>query len=81
MIFKLNEKQYFLVKEYANFSDMPFIKLKDTSYEIEISKNDLETFLSAISDMNLVYGFGLDDEITPFGRELERIYDTVYNQI
>ena len=27
-----------------------------------------------------IYGFGLDDEITSFGRELEAIYDMLYNQ-
>ena len=36
MTFKLNEKQYFLLKEYADFSEIPFIVLKDESYEIKI---------------------------------------------
>ena len=81
MTFKLNEKQYFLLKEYADFSEIPFIVLKDESYEIKIQKNDLKVFLNAVSDMSLVYGFGLDDEITSFGRELEAIYDNIYNQI
>lgn len=81
MNFELNKDQYEILKKYADFSEVPSIELKDDCCKVAVSEDDIEAFRMSVSDMLDIYGFGLDDEITSFGRKLEGIYDTIYSQI
>lgn len=77
----LNSKKYSLLKEYVDYSNISSVKVDDNTQTITIDDNgDIDAFLFSISDALDIYGFGLDDEITDFGYELEELYDLVFVQ-
>ena len=43
-----------------------------------LGEEDVIKALEIVSDFLDVHGFGSDDEITPFGRECEAVYDDLY---
>lgn len=80
MQFVLNNDEYTLFKKYVDTSELDRIELNDEKRIIEIDKRDLRLFQLIVSDASTIYGFDSDDEITPLGRKLEALYDTIYYQ-
>lgn len=80
MQFTLSSDEYALFKEYVNLSELKGIKLDDNNKIIEIDEADLRLFQLVVSDASTIYGFDSEDEITPLGRKLEALYDTIYYQ-
>lgn len=81
MKFILDAESYSLIKKYVDFSELSYVAFNDNSYELQIKKHDLELFLLIVSEASTTYGLDSDGEITPFGRKLETIYDTLYAQV
>lgn len=80
MKFKLNQEEYNLFKKYVDYSEVNNLKYDDNNFTIEIDNKDLRLFQLLVSDASTIYGFDSDGEITEFGRKLESLYDTIYNQ-
>ena len=80
MRFILNDDEYTLFKEYVDLSELNKIELNDDKRIIEIEESDLRLFQLTVSDASLIYGFDSHDEVTPLGRKLEALYDTIYYQ-
>lgn len=81
MKFKLNANEYELFKKYVDISDMLEIFLNDNNHTILINNKELNLFQLLVSTALDIYGFDSAGEITDFGRQLEALYDTIYNQI
>ncbi|WP_124100894.1 hypothetical protein [Ruminococcus sp. Marseille-P6503] len=81
MKFKLKADEYELFKKYVDISDMKYILQNDDDHTIFINNEELHLFQLLISTALDIYGFDSDGEITEFGRQLEALYDTIYNQI
>ncbi len=80
MKFVFDIEEYKLFKGYVDISELDSINLNDIERTVEIDESELRKFQIAVSDASLIYGFDSEDEITPFGRKLEALYDTVYYQ-
>lgn len=81
MKLNFNTKEYYLFKKYIDISDMLEIFLNDNDHTILINNNELNLFQLLVSTALDIYGFDSAGEITDFGRQLEALYDTIYNQI
>ncbi|GAB5081909.1 hypothetical protein Osc1_10820 [Hominimerdicola sp. 21CYCFAH17_S] len=81
MKFNFNTKEYYLFKKYIDISDMKYILVNDNDHTILINNKELNLFQLLVSTALDIYGFGSNGEITDFGRQLEALYDTIYNQI
>lgn len=81
MKFILKADEYEMFKKYVDISDMKYILVNDNDHTILINNNELNLFQLLVSTALDIYGFDSDGEITDFGRQLEALYDTIYNQI
>jgi len=81
MLFKLDEKQYNLLKT-IDFSEINgSFSFDDATLSVEVSDDAVGTFQVIISEEIDVKGLSNNqDEVTPYGRKLYALYDEITYQ-